>query len=95
MSDLRTIKTRWQLQALIAELEADGVLAAADADTIRDVAGHDDGIECVNNAAASGPAVSRKRVTDATKQDFRDARSAGDQQTQLDILFEIVTGETP
>lgn len=42
----------------------------------------------------NGP-VQRQKVSEQSKQDFRDARSNDDLQTQLDILFEIVTGEEP
>lgn len=39
--------------------------------------------------------VRRAMVSPASKDEFRAARDAGDLQTQLDILFEIVTGEAP
>ena len=37
----------------------------------------------------------RARVTEDAKQSFRDAREDEDLQTQLDVLFEIMTGEEP
>ena len=37
----------------------------------------------------------RARITGDTKQVFRDARENEDLQTQLDVLFEIMTGEEP
>lgn len=39
--------------------------------------------------------VARKRVSDEQKASFRSARDDGDLQGQLDIVFEVLTGEQP
>lgn len=41
------------------------------------------------------PPVRRSKVSEGSKRAFRDARSNNDLQTQLDILFEVLTGEKP
>lgn len=43
----------------------------------------------------NNPSVRRDRVSTLSKDEFRNARSNGDMQAQLDILFEILTGEQP
>lgn len=45
--------------------------------------------------APNPPSVNRDLVSSHTRQAFRDARANDDLQTQLDILFEVLTGETP
>ena len=39
--------------------------------------------------------VQREEISQESKDEFRAARSNNDLQTQLDILFEILTGEQP
>lgn len=39
--------------------------------------------------------VNRSKISAASKTAFRDARANGDLQTQLDIIFEMLTGEQP
>ena len=39
--------------------------------------------------------VDRSLISEASKQDFLDARAAGDVQTQLDTLYAVLTGEQP
>lgn len=52
--------------------------------------------ELVDNHDYRKPeSVQREEISASSKQAYRDARSDGDQQAQLDILFEILTGEQP
>lgn len=54
--------------------------------------------EVVDDPEYSAPestVVDRKNISGTAKDQFRSARSNGDMQTQLDILFEILTGEAP
>lgn len=48
-----------------------------------------------NSMFASSERVDRGEMSSQTKTAFRDARSNDDVQAQLDILFEILTGEHP
>ena len=41
------------------------------------------------------PSVTRAKVSDHTRQEFVNARENDDIQAQLDIIFEILTGDHP
>lgn len=81
------------LAALQADLSGD-TPQLADNPNYQPPAELDDVASRLNDLEGDHP-VARQRVSDSQKQSFRDARAVDDLQGQLDVLFEIVTGDKP
>ena len=99
----RSQETQEQLNALLELFAEEGASPSGDApreSDIRSVLGSRDYGEAgetvrqFRSSTLSKEPVRRDRVGSTTKQAFADARSAGDTQAQIDVLYRILTGET-
>lgn len=83
-----------RLNALIEELGENGIIDESESDGLTRTR-HLDEAQAVKESSPEPPAVTRSKVSRASREEFVTARDDGEIQKQLDILFEIVSGEHP
>ena len=94
MPPTREQLTDERVRELITELGGAGIIHEDEAGDLTTTREFDEASE-VRQSTPEPPAVSRAAVSAATHQDFQNARSAGDIQTQIDLLWHVLTGRDP
>ena len=82
---VRTLITELGNAGIIHEDEAGGLTATREFNEASEV----------RKSTPEPPAVTRAAVSAATHQEFQDARTAGDIQTQIDLIWHVLTGRDP
>ncbi|MUW13924.1 hypothetical protein GJ633_04050 [Halorubrum sp. CBA1125] len=83
-----------RVRALIVELGKAGIIHEDEAGQLTATREFEEAAE-VRQSTPNPPAVSRAAVSEQTQQEFQQARTDSDVQTQLDLLWHVVTGRDP
>ena len=86
--------THERVAALLTELGEAEIIPEEEADGLRRTRGIGEADE-VRQSTPGAKALTRSKISQGSRNEFRDARDEGDMQRQLDLLFEILTGEEP
>ena len=83
-----------RVRELIKELGDAGIIHEDEADDLTTTREFEEARE-VRESTPEPPAVSRATVSADTHREFQDARTAGDLQAQIDLLWHVLTGRDP
>ncbi|WP_256402419.1 hypothetical protein [Halorubrum salinum] len=83
-----------RVRALITELGNAGIIHEDEAGQLAATREFEEASE-VRESTPKPPAVTRTKVSAATHQEFQDARTADDLQTQIDLIWHVLTGRDP
>jgi len=83
-----------RVRALITELGKAGIIHEDEAGKLTATREFQEAMEA-RQSTPKPPAVTRAKVSAATHREFQDARTAGDIQTQIDLIWHVLTGRNP
>lgn len=86
--------TAERVRTLLKELQKGEIINPEEAEKLRKTREFNESEE-IREKTPEPPALTRNKVEEETKKQFKQARSKENIQKQIDILFHIITGENP